>query len=61
MAPLKRPPAPLTSPKIKTIASEGLRAPSTLTNKQIQELGASVMAHIEPRANSKPPAKPKKP
>ena len=50
----KMPPAPLTSPKIKHIASEGLRAPSTISNKQTQELAASVMAHIEPRHSPKP-------
>jgi hypothetical protein len=55
-----RPPAPLTSPKIKHIAGKGLKAPSTLTTKEVQELAASVEAHIEPRVNSKPPAKPKK-
>ncbi len=47
--PPSRPPAPITAPKIKHIAVEGLRAPSTLTSKQTQELAASVMAHIEPR------------
>jgi hypothetical protein len=52
--PPKRPPAPLTSQKIKHIASEGLRAPSTITNKQTQELAASVMAHIEPRKGQHP-------
>ena len=44
-----RPPAPLTSPKIKRIAGQGLKAPSTLTTKQVRELAASVEAHIEPR------------
>lgn len=48
-----RTPAPLTSPKIKHIAGEGLRAPSTLKTKEVQELAASVMAHIEPRATAK--------
>ena len=47
---------PITSPKIKKIASEALRAPSTVTTKQTQELGASVMAHIEPRGAAKPAA-----
>ena len=42
-------PAPLTSPKIKHIAGVGLKAPSTLTTKQVRELAASVEAHIEPR------------
>ena len=49
-----RPPSPITAPKIKHIASEGMRAPSTLSNKQTQELAASVMAHIEPRSSNKP-------
>jgi len=40
---------PITSRKIKGIAGRGLEAPSTLTTKQVQELAASVMAHIEPR------------
>ena len=42
-------PAPITSPKIKRLAGEGLRAPSTLTPKEVQELAASVQAHIQPR------------
>jgi hypothetical protein len=42
-------PAPITSGKIKSIAGQGLEAPSTLTTKQVQELAASVLAHIEPR------------
>jgi hypothetical protein len=48
-----RPPAPLTSAKIRSIAGQGLRAPSTLTTKQVRELAASVEAHVEPRANNK--------
>ena len=59
-----KPPAkgvePITSPSIKKIAGEALRAPSTVTNAQTQKLGASVMAHIEPRKTVAPPAKPKK-
>lgn len=47
--PPSRPPAPLTSPKIKHLAGEGLERPSMLTTKQVRELAASVMAHIEPR------------
>ena len=43
------PPSPLTSPTIKHIAGKGLKAPSTLTTKQVQKLAASVEAHIEPR------------
>jgi hypothetical protein len=51
----KKPPSktvtvhPITSPKIKTIASKATRSPSKVTTKQTQELGASVMRHIEPR------------
>lgn len=37
---------PLTSPRIKSLAGKGLRAPSTLTSKQVQELAGSVEAHI---------------
>src|SRR5665213_733439 len=44
-----RPPAPITSPKIRHLAGEGLERPSTLTTKEVRELAASVMAHIEPR------------
>jgi len=44
-----RPPAPLTSPKIKRIAGIGMVTPSKLTTKQVQELAASVEAHVEPR------------
>ena len=47
-------PAPITSPKIKHLAGIGLATPSKLSNKQVQELAASVEAHIEPRrSNSK--------
>ncbi len=51
----KKPPSkpvtvhPITSSKIKTIASTATRTPSKVTTKQTQELGASVMRHIEPR------------
>lgn len=47
-------PSPLTSPTIKHIAGQGLKAPSTLTTRQVQKLAASVEAHIEPRASNKP-------
>jgi hypothetical protein len=40
---------PITSPKIKEIASKATRDPGKVTPKQTQELGASVMRHIEPR------------
>lgn len=42
-------PHPITSPKIKSLASKATRVPSKLTTKETQELGASVMRHIEPR------------
>jgi len=42
-------PHPITSLKIKRLASKATRAPSQLTTKETQELGASVMRHIEPR------------
>jgi hypothetical protein len=40
---------PITAPKIKHIASVATKTPSKVTTKQTQELGASVMRHIEPR------------
>jgi len=46
-------PLPVTSPKIAHIAGVGLATPSKLTNKQIQELAASVERHIEPRGTPK--------
>jgi hypothetical protein len=36
----------LTSPKIKKLAGKGLKAPSTLTTNETQELAGSVMEHI---------------
>jgi len=42
-------PHPITSPKIKRLASKATRTPSKLTTKETQELGASVLRHIEPR------------
>ena len=48
-----KPAAPLTSPKIKHIAGVGMATPSKLSNKQVQELAASVEAHIEPRKKPK--------
>lgn len=44
-----RPPAPLTSPKIKHLAGEALKHPSTMTAAELRELAGSVLAHIEPR------------
>jgi hypothetical protein len=40
---------PITSSKIKHLAGIATAAPSKLSNKQTQELGASVLRHIEPR------------
>lgn len=45
---------PITDPKIKSIASKATRDPAKVTDKQTQELGASVMRHIEPRKGGKP-------
>jgi len=48
----RKPPAnphPITSPAIKCLAGIATKTPSKLTTKQTQELGASVMRHIEPR------------
>lgn len=39
--------SPITSGKIKSLAGKGLKAPSTLTTKETQELAASVMEHIQ--------------
>ena len=46
-------PSPITSPRIKHLAGVGMATPSKLTTKQIQELAASVEAHIEPRKHKK--------
>jgi hypothetical protein len=42
-------PHPITAPKIKRLAGIATATPSKLTTKQTQELGASVLRHIEPR------------
>lgn len=44
----RRQPVPLTSQRIKEISTQGLREPKSLTSDQVQELCASVMAHIAP-------------
>jgi hypothetical protein len=44
-----REPHPITAPKIRRLAGIATKTPSKLTTKQTQELGASVMRHIEPR------------
>ena len=55
-------PSPLTSPRIKKLAARAPAAPSMLSTAETRELGASVMAHIEPRVESGKlgPAKPTK-
>jgi hypothetical protein len=47
----KMPPARNTSPTIKHITADGLERPSSLPAKQVRQLAASVMSHIEPRKN----------
>jgi hypothetical protein len=42
-------PHPITAPKIRRLAGIATATPSKLTTKQTQELGASVLRHIEPR------------
>jgi hypothetical protein len=49
MATTPKEPHPITAPKIKRLAAIATKTPSKLTTKQTQELGASVMRHIEPR------------
>jgi len=39
-------PASITSQRIKHLAGVGLKTPSKLSNKQVQELAGSVEAHI---------------
>jgi len=48
-------PEPITSRKIKRLAGIGLKTPSKLSNEQVQELAASVEAHIEPRRKRRQP------
>jgi hypothetical protein len=42
------PPSPLTSPRIRHLAGVGA-AGGQLTQHEVRELAASVLAHIEPR------------
>jgi hypothetical protein len=44
---------PITAPKIRHLAGIAMATPSKLTTKQTQELGASVLRHIEPRDRKK--------
>jgi hypothetical protein len=48
-SPPPKAPKPITSPAIKKLAGIATATPSKLTTKQTQELGASVLRHIEPR------------
>jgi hypothetical protein len=48
-------PAAITSPKIKLLAGEALEHPSKMTADEVRSLGASVLAHIEPRTSNKKP------
>jgi len=50
----KRPPAKLTSVAIERLAGKGLEDPSALTDKQTQQLAASVMRHIQEQKKLKP-------
>jgi len=58
MAKSRSVPSPRTANYIKSLASEGLARPSKLNAAQVQELAASVMSHIEPRANNQAICKP---
>ena len=40
-------PKPTTSPKIKKLAANALKGPSTLINNETRGLAGSVMRHIE--------------
>jgi hypothetical protein len=51
-------PSPKTAKYIKQIAAEGLARPSGLNAREVQELAASVMSHIEPRVNNTTVCKP---
>jgi hypothetical protein len=48
-SPPPKEPHPITSRKIKHLAGIATATPSKLTTQQTQELGASVLRHIEPR------------
>ena len=42
-------PSPITSPRVKELAGKILRDPKNAKTEEVQELAASVIAHIEPR------------
>jgi hypothetical protein len=50
-SPPPKEPKPITSPAIKKLAAIATKTPSKLNTKQTQELGASVLRHIEPRGD----------
>jgi hypothetical protein len=54
MAPKKRTPAKLTSVAIERLAGKALENPAALTHKQTQELGGSVLRHIQNQKKLKP-------
>ena len=45
---MPKPPAAITSPKIKKLAQKALKSPSMLTTAETRELGASVIAYVSP-------------
>jgi hypothetical protein len=51
---IKRQPAKITSVAIERLAGKGLKDPAALTDKQTQELAASVMRHIQELKKLKP-------
>jgi hypothetical protein len=51
-------PALLTDPRIKHLAGLALANPGRLSLHEIQELAASVLAHIEPRRHPLEPGDP---
>lgn len=44
-------PSLLTSPNIKKLATKAPKSPSMMTTAETRELGASVMAHLQPAAS----------
>ena len=50
----------LTSPKIKKLAAKAQKSPSMLTNAETRELGASVMAHLQPFEPAEAKSSPRK-
>jgi hypothetical protein len=48
-----KPPAPITSAKIKRLAGKGLVAPSTLTTEEVRKLAASAQRQIARKSSKK--------